>query len=119
MVLAGDQRLTERLKTPELVPLGTRIRTRLALETSTKNDLLTLLREIMTRAGNPKLMTEGLIETLAEHSAGNPRILMSLAADVLSLATKKESPTLDESLYLDAFPPPTRQAPKKNAPANR
>lgn len=114
VVLAGDHRLTERLKNPELIPLGTRIRTRLILETSTKNDLLALLRESLTRAGNPNLMTASLQETLAEHSAGNPRILMGLANEILSLGAKKELPTLDESLYLQAYPSPTRQAPKKN-----
>jgi general secretion pathway protein A len=119
VVLAGDHRLTSRLKTPELIPLGTRIRARLVMETATKNDLLSLLRESLTRAGNPKLMTEGLLETLAEHSAGNPRILMALANDILALAAKKEIPTLDESLYLDALPPPPRQSLKKNSSAAR
>jgi len=114
VVLAGDQRLTQRLKAPELIPLGTRIRTRLCLETATKNDLLSLLKESLERAGNPNLMTEGLLETLAEHSAGNPRILTGLAAEILSLGIRKELPTLDESVYLDAFPQSPRQNQKKN-----
>ena len=117
VVFAGDQRLTERLKSPELIPLGTRIRTRLVLETATKNDLLALLRESLARAGNPKLMTNELLETLTEHSAGNPRILMGLAAEILSFATQKELPVLDESLYLQALPQPARQPTKKNTMA--
>lgn len=119
VVLAGDHRLTSRLKTPELIPLGTRIRARLVLETATKNDLLGLLHESLIRAGNPKLMTGGLLETLTEHSAGNPRILMALANDILSFAAKKEIATLDESLYLDALPPSPRPSLKKNSTAAR
>ena len=116
VVIAGDQRLIERLKTPELIPLGTRVRTRLCLETATKNDLLALLRESLLRAGNPKLMTDGLLETLAEHSAGNPRILSMLAGEILSHGIRKELPILDESVYLDAFSQSPRQPLKKSRP---
>ena len=108
VVLAGDSRLTTRLKLPELIPLGTRIRTRLNLETQTKQDLLSLLLESCLRAGNEKLMTEPLQHTLVEHSAGNPRILMTLAGEVLAIGLKKETQTLDESLYFEVFGPTTR-----------
>lgn len=113
IVLAGDNRLQQRLKSPELIPLGTRIRTRLHLETYTKNELLDLLKEVCLRAGNLVLMNEDLLETLAEHSAGNPRILMTLAAEVLAVACKKEVRVLDASLYLEAFPQPSSQLQRK------
>lgn len=104
VVLSGDERFVQKLRTPELVPLGTRIRTRLNLEVYPKQDLLLLLKESTKRAGNGKLMNEELMETLADHSAGNPRILMILAAEILVLAIKKEATQLDEGLYLEAFP---------------
>ena len=90
VILAGDSRLTDRLKLPELIPVGTRIRTRLTLEAQTKQELLFLLQEGTLRAGNGKLINDELQHTLVEHSAGNPRILMNLAADVLSLGIKKK-----------------------------
>lgn len=108
VILAGDERLIARLKIPELIPLGTRIRTRLNLEICAKQELLFFLQESTTRAGNPKLMTEGLIHTLAEHCLGNPRVLTNLAAEVLALGMKKETTSLDESLYFEAFAPSTR-----------
>lgn len=105
VVFAGDSRFTERLKTPELLPLGTRLRTRLNLEPQPKNDLVALLRDVCTRAGSAKLMSDELYSTIAEHSVGNIRIMMALAKDVLALGCKKEHvPQLDASLYFEAFP---------------
>jgi type II secretory pathway predicted ATPase ExeA len=110
VVLSGDNRLNNQLRTPELIPLGTRIRTRLVLEPYTKQDLLSMLREGIDRAGSPKLMTEELQSTIAEHSAGNPRIMMALAGEILALAMKKELPVLDESLYFSIYGGPSRGA---------
>jgi type II secretory pathway predicted ATPase ExeA len=105
VVLAGDDRFLQMLRTTDLIPLGTRIRSRMNLDMYTKQDLLNLLRESTKRAGNAKLMTDELVETLVDHSAGNPRILMTLAAEILALAIKKELTQLDEGLYLEAYPP--------------
>ena len=110
VVLCGDGRLNNQLRTPELIPLGTRIRTRLALEPYTKQDLLSMLREGIDRAGNLKLMSEALQSTIAEHSAGNPRIMMAIAGEILALAMQKELPVLDESLYFSIYGGPSRGA---------
>lgn len=113
VILAGDNRLIERLRLQELVPLGTRIRTRLHLETKTKNELVVFLKESCKRAGNEQLMTEELMETLAEHSAGNPRILMTLSHELLSLGAKKEIHQLTASLYFEAYPQAGPPGPRK------
>lgn len=111
VVLAGDERLTNRLKLPELLPLGTRIRTRLVHESWNKQELLSFLQESCERAGNGKLMTEGLKQTLVEHSAGTPRIVNNLAGEVLAMGLKKESEILNETLYFETFGPPPRPGP--------
>jgi len=108
VVLAGDSRLNTQLKLPQLIPLGTRIRTRLMLEAYTKEELLFLLQEGCRRAGNAKLLTDALQHTLVEHSAGNPRILMTIAGEVLALGMKKDQATVDEALYLDLYNPQSR-----------
>ena len=108
VILAGDNRLNNRLRTPELIPLGTRLRARLTMEPYTKQDLLSLLRESIARAGNAKLMTEELQITIAEHSAGNPRIMMALASEILALGMKKETQVLDESLYFEIYNGPPK-----------
>lgn len=103
VVFAGDQRLPERLRSPELLPLGSRIRRRLVLEYASRDELLACLDHLLEAAGNPALMTSELKATLAEHAHGNYRILMNLADELLSLAVDRELPKLDDKLYLDAF----------------
>ncbi len=95
VVLAGDDRLTEKLRSPELLPLGTRIRVRLRLEPATPKQLADTLLHVMTEAGNPNLMTEELITTLAEHAAGNPRIMMTMANELLDAAVRRKLNQLD------------------------
>lgn len=103
VVLAGDSRLTNAFKQSSLIPLGTRIRTRLAMEPWMKNQLMELLQESTKRAGNPKLLSPNLAETIAEHAAGNPRIMMNLASECLALGIRKETTQLDESLFFDLY----------------
>lgn len=109
VVLAGDSRLTSSFRKTDLIPLGTRIRTRLTMEPCTKPQLLELLNESIRRAGNPALLTAELAETLAEHAAGNPRVMMNLAAECLAIGIRKEAPQLDAGLFFELFPAPTPQ----------
>ena len=106
VVLAGDARLLERLRREELLPLGSRLRTRLMLEYATREELLDCLRHRLKAAGNPGLMTTELIATLVEHAAGNYRVLLNLASDLLVAAAEREQPQLDEKLYFEVFSPP-------------
>jgi general secretion pathway protein A len=103
VVFAGDLRLPERLRSPELLPLGSRIRRRLSLEAATRDELLACLDSLLEAAGNPNLMTAELSATLADHAAGNHRVLMNLADELLAVATDRDLPHLDEKLYLDVF----------------
>jgi type II secretory pathway predicted ATPase ExeA len=100
VVLAGDRRLTESFRSPELLPLGSRIRVRLTLEAASAEDLATALRHALQAAGNPELMTAGLIDTLTAHAAGNHRLLMNLGAELLAAAVRDKLPRLDEQLFL-------------------
>ena len=113
VVLAGDGRLTQRLGRDELLPLGSRIRIRLNTEYADTGQLLDALRHLLEVAGNPKLMTEGLITTLVEHAAGNYRVLTTLAAELLATAARTQRETLDEQLYFDCFNPTPSRARKR------
>lgn len=112
VVLAGDGRLIERLRSPDLLPLGSRIRRRLVLDYASRDELLACLDHILEVAGNPSLMTTELKATLADHAAGNYRVLMNLADELLATALDRDLPRLDEKLYLEAFgqPPPRKAA---------
>lgn len=115
VILAGDARLAEKLQREELLPLKSRIRTRLVTEYASRDELAACLDHLVTTAGNPALMTAPLRHTLCDHAAGNYRVLTTLAAELLSAAAQQEKPQLDEKLYSDVFAPPTPAAPKRLA----
>ncbi len=117
VVLAGDGRLVEGFHTDDLRPLASRIRVRLLLERASPQELADVLRHVCATAGNARLMTPELVATLAEHAAGNLRILHGLAADLLAAGAQREVTQLDEKLYLEVFAPPTEKPRGPTAPA--
>jgi type II secretory pathway predicted ATPase ExeA len=114
VVLAGDARLLDKLRREELVPLGSRIRTRLATEIATRDELLAPLEHLLSAAGNASLMTKELRQTLCDHAAGNYRVFTTIAGELLLSAAQRDLPVLDEKLYLQVFAwpdtPSTRRA---------
>lgn len=112
IVLAGDARLIEKLRREELIPLGSRIRTRLATEFASREELLACLEHLLAGSGNASLMTPQLRQTLCDHAAGNYRILTTLAAELLAVGAQREMAQLDEKLYLEVFAQPDA-APKR------
>jgi type II secretory pathway predicted ATPase ExeA len=121
VVLCGDQRITDRLREPALLPLASRIRVRLRREAAQPAELRDWLRHSLEQAGQPHLMTPELIDALAEHAAGNYRTLATMAGELLEAAVKREARQLDEKLFLEVFaPPPPQQQQKphhRSAPA--
>jgi len=106
VILSGDGRLTELFRHEDLVPLASRIRTRLVMDYASRDQLLAMLKHVVTEAGNAKLITEPLMDTLAEHAAGNCRVLMSMAGELLVEGMAHEQTQLDEKLYLQVFQVP-------------
>lgn len=116
VVFAGDGRLTERLRQPDLLPLGSRVRRRLVLEHASREELCACLDHLLDAAGNPGLLSTELKATLAEHAAGNYRVMMNIADELLAAAVERDLSSLDEKLYFDVFQPaqkPSRAAAKK------
>ena len=105
VVLCGDARLQDHLRQPDLVPLGTRIRTRLHLEAAPRDELGELLRHALSTAGNATLMTPELQDALVDHAAGNYRLLMNMAGELLAHGLLQDRAQLDEKLYLEVFQP--------------
>jgi general secretion pathway protein A len=116
VVLAGDARLPERLRAPDLLPLGSRIRRRLHLEHASRDELCACLDHVLDVAGNPGLMTTELKATIAEHAAGNYRVMMNIADELLAAAVERDLPRLDEKLYFDIYQVP---APKPRPPTKK
>jgi len=116
VVFAGDSRLPDRFRKEQLLPLGSRIRRRLALDYASRDELLACLDHLLEAAGNPALMTTELKTTLAEHAAGNYRVLTNLGDELLSAALERDQAQLDEKLFFEVFAPPQ---PKKAAAKKR
>ena len=121
VVFAGDQRLPARFRHPDLLPLGSRIRRRLQLEYAHRDELRACLDHLLDAAGNPALMTDQCKTTLAEHAAGNYRVLMNMADELLCAATERDVPQIDEALYFEVFTPPgpKRKPTRRAAKARR
>jgi type II secretory pathway predicted ATPase ExeA len=105
VVLAGDNRLPELFRRDDLIPLATRIRTRLVMESASREELSELLSYALATAGNASLMTPELIGTLVDHSSGNYRLLMTMAGELLAYGLNREVEQMDEKFYLEVFHP--------------
>jgi general secretion pathway protein A len=81
------------------------------LEYASRDELL----DRLDAAGNPSLMADELKATLADHAAGNYRVLMNLAEELLCVTADRDLPRLDEKLFLDVF----GQTPKPKSPARK
>ena len=111
-VLAGDRRLANRLEGVELLPIASRIRSRLRAEPLSAPQLLQCLNHLLKMAGNPKLLSAPLLQTLCEHAAGNMRLLMNMAHELLAAALHQEREQIDEKLFFEVFaldPKPIRK----------
>lgn len=115
VVFVGDARLPERFRSPELLPLGTRIRRRLKLEPASREELVACIDHVLDAAGAPQLMSTEVRTVMAEHAAGNYRVLMNLGYELLTAAAERELPKIDEKLFFDvvAPQPPARAARRK------
>jgi type II secretory pathway predicted ATPase ExeA len=115
VVLSGDNRLLDLLRLPPLIPLGTRLGPRLALDYVAPKQLSELLSHLLTQAGNPRLMTPQLVATLCEHAAGNYRVLCHMSAELLAEGGRRQVTQLDEKLYMDVFSPSSRSRSRSDA----
>lgn len=103
VVFAGDARLNSKLRRDELLPLGSRIRTRLIMEYACRDELADCLKHLLSSAGNAHLMTTELAATLCDHAVGNYRVLTGMAGELLATAAQRELTQLDEKLFLELY----------------
>jgi len=115
-LLCGDHRLPERFRTPELLPLGSRLRARLVLGPLAPEELQAYLTFSLEQAGAPQLLTPELVQTLVTHAAGNLRVLTHMAAELLTAAAERNLPRLDEALYFQVVAPTPK--PRRTRPAD-
>jgi len=112
VVVCGDGRLADKLRQPDLLPVASRIRTRLHLSAASPVELLACLKHALAQAGNPKLMTAELMSVLCDHALGSTRALMNLADELLAAAMQREIDTIDEKLFFEVHGRPVTTAPR-------
>jgi len=118
VVLAGDERLEQRLAEPDMLPVRSRLRVRLALADNSREELLACLKHAIAAAGNPTLMTAELMAALVDHASGNLRALMQSADEMLQAGLERDARPLDEKLFFEVFAVPQPQ-PKRPAGSRR
>jgi general secretion pathway protein A len=103
IVFAGDGRLNDKLRRDELLPLGSRVRTRLMMEYASRDELAGCLDHLLNSSGNTNLLTPELATTLCDHAIGNYRVLTAMAGELLATAAQRELTQLDEKLFLELY----------------
>jgi general secretion pathway protein A len=103
VILAGDDRLAARLRTPDLLPIHSRIRSHLTLGYAEPDQLRTVLDNLLEHAGRPDLMTDEVKTALATHAHGNLRAMMTMADNLLSHAMQHDLAVIDEQAFFDLF----------------
>jgi len=104
VIFASNDSLLDRFRsTTSLIPLGSRIRKRLRMESASSQQLRDCLNYLLEKAGNPTLMSDELMNTLCDHSVGNYRIMTTLANELLEEACRQKLTHLDEKLYFKVF----------------
>ena len=85
------------------MPIASRIRSRLRIEPTGIEELRNCLCHLLKNAGNPRLISQQVINALSEHAAGNYRALMNMANDLLAAALRRELDQIDEKLFFEVF----------------
>lgn len=115
IVFAGDSRLSDRFRHPDMIPLGTRIRRRLVIDCASRDEMAACLAHLLDAAGNSALLSKELQATLVDHSTGNYRVLMNTADELLNAAFERQKSVLDDKLFLEVF----TTAPRKTSARKR
>lgn len=122
VVLGGDQRLSDNFRTPDMLPIASRIRARLNLDYEEPAELEATLAHLLGHAGRPDLITDDVKRALATHAHGNLRTMLTMADTLLTHAMERELCTIDEQCFFDVFQQPVETedaSAKKKASAKR
>ena len=104
-VLSGDNRLIVKLHQTDLLPIASRIRSRLRHEHASPEQLTETLEHLLREAGNPTVMSKSVQRALAEHAVGNYRVLSNMANDLLVAGARNDISQIDDKLFFEVFNP--------------
>lgn len=103
VIIAGDERLSVRLKGSEMLPIQSRIRTHLQLGYAEPEHLYAVLDKTLEQAGRADLISDDVKHALSTHAHGNLRAMMTMADHLLSHLLQHELDRIDEQVFFDVF----------------
>lgn len=103
VIIAGDERLTARLNTADMLPIQSRIRTHLQLGYAEPERLLAVLDKTLEYAGRADLISDDVKRALSTHAHGNLRAMMTMADHLLSHVVQHDLERIDEQVFFDVF----------------
>lgn len=116
VVLGGDERLTAKFRTPDMLPIASRVRARLQLDYEEPSELEATLEHLLDHAGRPDLITADVRRALATHAHGNLRSMLTMADSLLVHAMEHELSAIDEQCFFDVF---QQEIETENRPAKK
>ena len=81
-----------------------------AIDYAAPDEMAACLSHVLDAAGNSALITKELQSALVDHAAGNYRVMMNTADELLSAAYERQKSVLDEKLFLEVFATAPRRA---------
>lgn len=119
VVLAGDDRLHAKFRTPDVAPIASRIRNRLELGAAPPGEIRLALERLLEHAGRPDLMTDGVLDAIAQHATGNLRAAVTMADNLLVHALQHDHAEIDEQAFFEVFKVPDERLPKNTQKRSR
>lgn len=119
VVLAGDDRLVTKFRTPDAAPIASRIRSRIELGETPPDEIRLALERLLEHAGRPELMTEGVLDAIAQHATGNLRAAVSMADHLLVHALQHDRAQIDEQAFFEVFKVPDERPPRSTRQRSR
>jgi general secretion pathway protein A len=119
VVLGGDDRLLGKFRTPDVAPIASRIRNRLELGVTPADEIRVALQRLLEHAGRPDLMTEGVLDAIAQHATGNLRAAVTMADNLLVHALQHDRTQIDEQAFFEVFKVPDEHRPNNTGKRSR
>jgi len=115
VVLAGDQRLIERFRAEDLLPLGSRMRVRWRSSAARRKNCR-MPASYSAKGRRRETHDPEVIATVCDH-AKETTGADEHAGELLALAAQREAPQIDEKLFFELFATPSRRSLKPGSAA--
>ena len=104
-VLAGDNRLLDKFRSDDLLPLASRMRVKLNLDRATPDELRAVSTPLHDEGRRQQAHDDGARRDAVRARGRHYRTLMTMANELLVTGAQREVKHLDEKLFFDSYTP--------------